>query len=50
MFSKRLNSIALMHVHKEVVPDIEKVVDLFSTKNIKLTFTYNAINENIGIM
>ena len=39
MILKRLNNIALMHVHKEVVPDIENVIDLFSIKNRKLTFT-----------
>ena len=39
MVSERLNGIALMHVHKEVVPDIEKVIDLFSTKNRRLSFS-----------
>ena len=37
--SERLNGIALMHVHQEIVPDIEKVIDLFSTKNRRLSFT-----------
>ena len=32
MVSERLNAIALMHVHQEIDPDIEKVIDLFSTK------------------
>ena len=31
-FSERLNEIARMHVHQEIVPDIEKVIDQFSTK------------------
>ena len=39
MFPGRLNGVAFMHVHQEIVSDIEKVTDLFSTKNIKLTST-----------
>ena len=39
MVSERLNDIALIHVHQEIVPDIEKVIDLFSTKNRRLIFT-----------
>ena len=39
MVSERLNGIALMHVHQEIVPDIEKVIDLFSTKNRRRSFT-----------
>ena len=40
MVSERLNGIALMHVHQEIVPDIKKkVMDLFSTKHRKLSFT-----------
>ena len=39
MVSERLNGIALMHVHQEIVPDIEKVIDLFSTENRRLSFT-----------
>ena len=39
MVSERLNGIALMHVHQEIVPDIGKVIDLFSTKNRRLSFT-----------
>ena len=39
MVSERLNGIALMHVHQEIVLDIEKVIDLFSTKNRRLNFT-----------
>ena len=35
--SERLNSIALMHIHREIVPGIEK--DLFSTKKRRLSFT-----------
>ena len=31
MVSERLNGIALMHVHQEIVPDIEKVIDLTFT-------------------
>ena len=39
MISERLNGIALLHVHQETVPDIEKVIGLFSTKNRRLSFT-----------
>ena len=40
MVSERLNSIVFMHVHREIVPDIKKkVMDLFSTKHRKLSFT-----------
>ena len=39
MVSERLNGIPLMHVHQEIVPNIEKVIDLFSTKNRRLSFT-----------
>ena len=37
--SEILNDIALMHLHQEIVPDIEKVIDLFSTENRRLSFT-----------
>ena len=50
MVSERLNSIALMHVHQEVVPDIEIVIDLFSTKSRRLSFTWNGVNKNVNIM
>ena len=39
MVSERLNGIAFMHVHQEIVPDIGKVIDVFSTKNRRLSFT-----------
>ena len=39
MVSERLNGIALMHVHQEIVTDIGKVIDLFSTKSRRLGFT-----------
>ena len=38
MVSERLNGIALMHAHQEIVLDIGKVIDLFSTKNRRLSF------------
>ena len=40
MISKRLNGIALMHVHQEIVPDIEKVIDLFAVTNRRLNFIW----------
>ena len=50
MVSERLNGIALMHVHQEIFPDVEKVIDLFSTKNRRLSVTQNVINKNVNIM
>ena len=38
MISERLNGIALMHVHQEVVPDIEKVINSFAVTNTRLNF------------
>ena len=38
MISERLNGIALMHVHHEIGPDIEKVTDLFAVSNRRLNF------------
>ena len=38
MISERLNGIALMHVHQEIVPDIEKVTDLFAVTHRRLHF------------
>ena len=39
MVLERLNGIALMQVRQEIILEIEKVIDLFSTKNTRLTFT-----------
>ena len=39
MVSERLNGIALMHVHQEIVSDIEKATDLLSTENRRHIFT-----------
>ena len=33
MISEKLNRIALMHVHQEIVPDIGNVIDLFAVTN-----------------
>ena len=38
MISERLNEIAVMHVHQEIVPGIEKVTDLFAVTNRRLSF------------
>ena len=40
MVSERLNSIALMHVHQEIAPDIEKVIDLFSTNSLPIQWGF----------
>ena len=39
MVSERLNGVAIIHVHQEKVPGIEKVIDLVSTNNRRLSFT-----------
>ena len=39
MVSERLNGIALMHVHQEIVPDTEKVIELYGGQNSQLNFT-----------
>ena len=38
MSNDRLNSLSLMLVHKEIVPDPNKVIDLFSSSNRRLDF------------
>ena len=38
MISERLNGIALMHVHQEILPDTEKVIGLFAVTNRRLNF------------
>ena len=40
MISERLNGIVLMHVHQNVVPNIEKVIDLFAVINRRLDFIW----------
>ena len=37
-----------MHVYQ--VPDIEEFIDLFSTKNRRLIFTWNAKKKNVNMM
>ena len=39
MVSEKLNGIALMHVHQEIIPDTEKVIDLYAGQNRRLNFT-----------
>ena len=43
MVSERLNGIAIMHVDQEIVPDIEKVIDLFSTKTEDLVLPRHSV-------
>ena len=50
MFLQKLNGVALKHVHQDIVPAIEKVVNLFSPKNRRLTFTWRAISNKVNIM
>ena len=38
MVEKRLNGLALMNIHQEIVPDTDKVIDKFSVGNTRLKF------------
>lgn len=38
MTSERLNGLALMYVHTEIVPEVDDVIDKFSVNNRKLNF------------
>ena len=38
MLSDRLNGLALIYVHREIIPDVEKVIDRFALKNRRLEF------------
>ena len=40
IISERLNGIVLMHAHQEIVPDTEKVIDLFAVTNGRLNFIW----------
>ena len=46
MISERLNGIALMHVHQEIVPDIEKVIDLFAVTNRRFNLIWFLLVSN----
>ena len=39
MVSERLNGKALMHVHQKIIPDTEKMKDLYTGQNRRLNFT-----------
>ena len=39
MVEERLNGLALMQIHQEIIPDIEKVIDKFAVGNTRLKFT-----------
>ena len=39
MISEKLNGIALMHVHQEIICDTEKVTDIYTGQKRWLTFT-----------
>ena len=41
MVSERLNAIAVMHVHQEIIPDTEKVIDFYAGQNRRLNFHIN---------
>ena len=47
MISERLDGTAFMHVHRETVPDMEKVIDLFAVTNRRLNSTFIGFNQYI---
>ena len=38
MVAERLNGLALLHVHKDIIVNIEKIIDLYAMKNRRLKF------------
>ena len=38
MVAERLNGLALLHVHKDIIVNIDKVIDLYAKKNRRLKF------------
>lgn len=39
MTNDRLNGLALMYIHQDIVPDTENVIDRFALNNRRLDFT-----------
>ena len=39
MVEERLNGLAMMKIHQEIVPNVEKVIDKFATGNTRLNFS-----------
>ena len=39
MVEERLNALALMHVHQEIEPDVQDVLQKFATGNRRLEFS-----------
>ena len=40
MVAERLNGLALLHVHKDIIVNIDKVIDLYAMKNQRLKFCW----------
>ena len=38
MIAERLNGLALLHVHKDIIVNMDKVIDLYAMKNRRLKF------------
>ena len=38
MVAERLNDLALLHAHKDIIVNIDKVIDLYAMKNQRLKF------------
>ena len=40
MIAERLNGLTLIYVHKEIIPNEDRVIDLFARKNRRLNFMH----------
>ena len=38
MVAERINGLALLHVHKDIIVNIDKVIDFYAMKNRRLIF------------
>ena len=45
MVQDRLNGLALMHAHREMELDLEKIIDLFATLHPRRMRMENILNE-----
>jgi hypothetical protein len=39
MVEDRLNGLAMMHIHQEIIPEVEDIIDEFAVGNTRLQFT-----------
>ena len=46
MVAEKLNGLALLHVHKDIIVNIDKVIDVYAMKNRGLKFCWINILRN----